>query len=80
MTEPLQRVPAKPDGTRPETGPIQFGDDWPGIFIRGDNAMGYANLLEEAAKHVPQFDGGLIRGLVDTLRSCWIKDPQSPSR
>ncbi len=25
---------------RPETGPMQFPDDWPGLFIRGDNAMG----------------------------------------
>lgn len=26
---------------RIETGKVQFGDDWSGIFIRGDNAMGY---------------------------------------
>jgi len=24
---------------RVETGPVQFGDDWPGYFIRGDNAF-----------------------------------------
>jgi hypothetical protein len=30
---------------RPETGPMQFGDDWCGIFIRGDNAFLYANAL-----------------------------------
>jgi hypothetical protein len=29
---------------RVETGPIQFGDDWPGVFIRGD-ACAYYNLL-----------------------------------
>lgn len=23
---------------RIETGPVQFGDDWPGSFFRGDNA------------------------------------------
>lgn len=22
---------------RVETGPIQFGDDWPGFFLRGDD-------------------------------------------
>lgn len=27
--------------SRVESGPIQFGDDWPGTFIRGDNAFGY---------------------------------------
>ena len=24
---------------RPETGPMQFEDDWRGVFIRGDNAL-----------------------------------------
>ena len=27
---------------RPETGPMQFKNDWCGVFIRGDSAMGYA--------------------------------------
>lgn len=31
---------------RVETGPIQFGDDWPGVFIRGDNAGFYAFMLK----------------------------------
>jgi len=26
------------DFIRPESGPMQFENDWPGIFIRGDNA------------------------------------------
>lgn len=25
---------------------MQFGDDWPGVFIRGDNAFGYAAALD----------------------------------
>ena len=25
-------------GFRVETGPVQFGQDWPGLFIRGDEA------------------------------------------
>lgn len=28
-----------PPPTRPETGPLQFGDDWPGVFFRGDDAL-----------------------------------------
>lgn len=31
---------------RVETGPVQFNDDWPGVFIRGDNAACYAMMLE----------------------------------
>jgi hypothetical protein len=34
-----QKIPL--DGARPGTGPMQFGDDWPGVFIRGDDAIGY---------------------------------------
>jgi hypothetical protein len=30
---------------RPETGPMKFGDDWRGLFIRGDNAFYYWTLL-----------------------------------
>lgn len=31
---------------RVETGAIQFGDDWPGVFIRGDNAAYYSRALD----------------------------------
>jgi hypothetical protein len=30
---------------RAETGAIKFGDDWTGVFIRGDNAATYALAL-----------------------------------
>lgn len=39
---------SKPDPETPnvhervETGPTQFGDDWTGLFIRGDDAFGLA--------------------------------------
>ena len=33
------RLCPKPDGERVETGAVQFGDDWPGLFIRGDEAV-----------------------------------------
>lgn len=31
---------------RPETGPMEFENDWRGVFIRGDNAAYYAMLLK----------------------------------
>jgi hypothetical protein len=34
----VQYLPAAAGLPRVETGPVQFGDDWPGLFIRGDNA------------------------------------------
>lgn len=42
---------------RPETGVMQFGDDWPGIFIRGDNAFAYSLALETASKRMPMETG-----------------------
>ena len=38
-----------PDGDAPriETGPVQFGNDWPGLFIRGDNAFALAMHISE---------------------------------
>jgi hypothetical protein len=33
---------------RVETGPVQFGDDWPGVFIRGDDTARYAMALRYA--------------------------------
>jgi hypothetical protein len=33
------------DAPRIETGPLILGDDWPGVFIRGDEALGYAHTL-----------------------------------
>ena len=33
----IRQCPA-PDGKRVDTGAVQFGDDWPGLFIRGDRA------------------------------------------
>lgn len=31
---------------RVETGVTQFGEDWPGVFIRGDDAFHYASHLD----------------------------------
>lgn len=36
----VRKLPAVAD--RVESGPIQFGDDWPGLFLRGDSAFAFA--------------------------------------
>lgn len=35
----IRHLPLPEGMTRMESGPVAFGDDWPGYFIRGDNAM-----------------------------------------
>jgi hypothetical protein len=45
----LQRLPAPPDLPRVETGAVQFGDDWPGLFVRGDNARSLRDWIRRLA-------------------------------
>jgi hypothetical protein len=62
---------------RVETGPIQFGDDdWPGVFLRGDNAFHAAMLMEQASKLTSETDALLsvqLQGLAQLFGSCVVK-------
>lgn len=40
--------------TRVETGIVQFDDDWPGFFLRGDDAFALAQLLKQARTTFPR--------------------------
>lgn len=62
---------------RVETGAIQFGDDWPGVFIRGDNAFGYAMSLLEVLRHGnpgSYINGLKIKALLKLMLCCNIND------
>ena len=41
----IRILPGPIEGGRVETGSLQFGDDWPGVFIRGDDAIGLLDFL-----------------------------------
>jgi hypothetical protein len=48
----IRKVADPNDGQgRVETGDVQFGDDWPGLFIRGDNAFALALAVKRLQKH-----------------------------
>lgn len=51
MSESLRKLP--PVEPRVETGAIQFGEDWTGLFIRGDNAFALAEDLELILSKLP---------------------------
>ena len=59
---------------RVPTGVVQFGEDWPGVFIRGDEALALAQMLsllpELGLSKKYTDDGSMIGGLIQTLRSC----------
>lgn len=40
------------NGERVETGAVQFGNDWPGVFIRGDQCVHLCGLLTGAKKTI----------------------------
>ena len=55
---------------RLETGVVQAGDDWPGVFIRGDNAFHYANLLSAILQEkAGALEKAQLEGLLSLLRS-----------
>ncbi len=77
----LQKITAELDkvngfGARIETGPLQINDDWPGLFIRGDNAFHYAAHLAIVLERINAEDNStavssaVIHGLLDDLLSC----------
>lgn len=77
----LRKFPAQQ--SRVETGPVQFGDDWPGVFIRGDDCFGYAMCLGSVlaamgngkVPHVLSWKQ--LDGLLDVLQSSNVNAPAS---
>jgi len=58
---------------RAESGPTKFGDDWTGVFIRGDHAFAFAAALAELIKAsdgvVHPMATGQANGLLELLQS-----------
>lgn len=70
MTESEVKIRSFPSEIqRVETGPIQFGDDWPGTFLRGDTAAGYALYLSQMLKWVEQQPGHIDPFVLGPVRS-----------
>lgn len=79
MAADIQKLPAPTEQSRVETGIVQFGDDWPGVFIRGDNCMGYLMGLRELLSQLStenhaaiRINIGIVKGLVRLLESSKI--------
>ena len=57
---------------------MEFAQDWPGVFIRGDNAMAYALYLDTILEYieVDDFEDYIavanVKALSDLLKSCNI--------
>ncbi len=69
-------------GDRPETGAMKFEGDWTGVFLRGDNALGYGLALKALLDSLKGEDhdvlqAALLQGLVEILFSC-NESPPAP--
>ena len=66
--ELLERARTVEASERVETGSIRFGNDWPGFFIRGDDAHSYANHLSNIISDSPNsLASEVLRGLLSQL-------------
>jgi hypothetical protein len=71
----IRRIDMPPDAARVETGPVQFGEDWPGTFIRGDHAGHYAHVLREVVEALPEEDWllkSVLNGLLSDLTASRV--------
>lgn len=78
----VQRLP-EISGQRAECGPMQFGGDWPGVFLRGDHACWFAMVLKVHLKESNPFSAMLLEGLSTELGGCNVlelKDRPSPRK
>lgn len=75
-----QQLPVWPDRRRANTGVVQFGNDWPGVFIRGDEAMGFAAVADAALRGSDQLNDPLVRKhlqrLLDVLKASELGPEQ----
>ncbi len=62
------------DEDRVETGSLQINDDWPGIFIRGDNALYYSMTLQSFLEgETGPINRMGLEALMKLLGSCRVK-------
>ena len=61
---------------------MQFGDDWPGVFFRGDNALYFMLRLRDVLQrsNITDMDRIVLSQLADLLGSCEVggKEPPDP--
>lgn len=64
------------DVKRLESGPIQFGDDWPGIFLRGDDTIALSLYLSQAVSALEDAGNGItaeaLKSWEKLLKSCHV--------
>lgn len=81
-TSQITRLVIQQGAPRVPTGAVQFNDDWPGLFVRGDNAFALMlelkQILETLDAHKElNCQTYLVREIVQTLEQDVILPPES---
>lgn len=72
-TNTIRKLPYPVDGGRVESGAIQFGDDWPALHLRGDDAWAIAAAIGavlhdfEPKTFLQRIAADQLRGLQQTI-------------
>jgi hypothetical protein len=71
MNNAIQKIttPDLKQNERAETGPLRINDDWAGIFIRGDNALYYCEMLKLVLEQIPEEEKNKFKGVNSTVES-----------
>jgi hypothetical protein len=67
--KPIQEIENSSDAPV-RTGPLKIGDDWPGVFIRGDEALGYVSAIRAGLSPAK---GSALDSLLTLLASCKVE-------
>jgi hypothetical protein len=69
---------------RVETGAVQFGDDWPGVFIRGDDAFFFAHhlrlMLDTPDLDIPWYSRTTLNGLHAVISRALVGHGSRPTK
>jgi hypothetical protein len=63
----VQQLPAPTALDRVETGAVQFGTDWPGLFIRGDNAHSLKMIIRKLNTQLADHPNPEVGDLLEQL-------------
>ena len=65
----IQLLPAPADLRRVETGAVQFGNDWPGLFLRGDNALDLGTWIRSLCELLADHPDEMVTDRLDRLKA-----------
>jgi hypothetical protein len=67
-TDRITQIPLPGGSAHVQTGAMQFQDDWPGLFVRGDDAIFMMNSIRFLAERLADHPDMVIGSAIDRLQ------------